>query len=327
MTTLWSERLKKNFFLNCSTKAIKTIKKYGGLDRYLLTTKDKFIKDSQFAQYLKGILLKAQKDPHFRLYHIPFTRKPRFVWKRRERSEVKGIPSIYIPPEAKRMDLSEMYYPIEYFENRLEKQKREEVEKQLEQESDPLKRDELKKQLNLDRYTNKMRKDLTALMPFRHKLIRDGLVKLRDKPTVKLNFLKTLENSENYTKLMMGEQYKHFSEDYPEVQLILQQTEEEKFRKQRGSSKLYKGYAYDFGETYEETSKKAGGAAFEPFEKKSGQKWEKPAKRMNAKMVEKLKARSLKKEKKMGQKKEERSKNKKRDETKQTALMNKKAEK
>lgn len=225
------------------------------------------------------------------------------------------------------MDLSEMYYPIEYFENRLEKQKREEVEKQLEQESDPLKRDELKKQLNLDRYTNKMRKDLTALMPFRHKLIRDGLVKLRDKPTVKLNFLKTLENSENYTKLMMGEQYKHFSEDYPEVQLILQQTEEEKFRKQRGSSKLYKGYAYDFGETYEETSKKAAGAAFEPFEKKSGQKWEKPAKRMNAKMVEKLKARSLKKEKKMGQKKEERSKNKKRDEAKQTALMNKKAEK
>jgi hypothetical protein len=299
--------MKKSFFLNCSTKAIRTIKKYGGLDRYLLTTSDKFIQDSQFAQYLKSILIKKQKDPNFRLRYIPFTRKPRFVWKKRERSEVKGIPSIYIPPEAKRMDLSEMYYPIDYFETRLEKQKRQEVEKQLEQESDPVKRDELKKQLNLERYTNKVKKDLLALMPIRQKWIRDGLVRLRERPTVKLNFLKTLENSENYTKLMLGDQYKHFSEDYPEVQLILQQTEQDKFKKQRGVGKLYKGYSYDFGETYEE-SKKSAQTAFEPFEKKAGQKWEKPAKRLNAKMIEKIKTRSDKKEKKLNQKKVEKRK-------------------
>jgi hypothetical protein len=270
-----------------------------------LKTPDKFIKDSQFAQYLKMILLKKKNDPYFNLRYIPFTQAPRFKWKKRERTEVKGIPSVYIPPEARRMDLSEMYYPVEYFETRLEKQKKAEIEKMLEQETDPIKRDELKKQLNLDRYTNKVKKDLLALMPIRHKWIRDGLVRASTRPTVKLNFLKTIENSENYTKLMLGDQYKHFSEDYPEVQLILQQTEQDKYKKTKGVGRLYKEYDYNFGETYEETKKKTG-TSFEPFEKKSGTQ-EKPKKRLNAKITEKIKERVAKKEKKLNQKKAEKS--------------------
>jgi hypothetical protein len=179
----------------------------------------------------------------------------------------------------------------------------------LEQESDPVKRDELKKQLNLDRYSNKLKKDLISLMPLRHKWIRDGLVKIKDRPTVKLNFLKSIENSENYSKLILGEQYKHFSEDYPEVQLILQQTEQDKYKKTKGLGKLYKEYNYDFGETYEDSKQVAiTSASFDPFEKKAGKKWDIPKKRMNAKMTEKLKERELGKEKKLNQKKKETAK-------------------
>jgi hypothetical protein len=307
-TKLKSQILNRNFFLNCSTKAIKTIKKYGGLDRYLLQAKQNLIKDSQIAMYIKSILLKKKSDPTFRVTYMPFNSKPKFKWKKRERSEIMGLPSIYIPAEAKRTDLSEMYYPVDYFESRLEKEKRMEVEKTLEQETDPAKRDELKKKLNLEKYTTKMKKDLLSLMPFRHKMIRDGLIRLRDRPSVKLNFLKTIENSENYTKLMLGDQYKHFSEDFPEVQLILQQTEEDKYKKTRSMGKLYKEYSYEFGETYEDSKKVSVASSFDPFSDKVGTDREKPKKRMNAKMIEKIKTRTLKKEKKMSHKKLERKK-------------------
>jgi hypothetical protein len=309
---LRSQLLKKTLYLNVSTKALKTIKLYGGLDNYLLKGKDKFIKDSQFGQYLKSILIKRKADPYFRLRYIPFSDKPRFRWKRRDRSDINHLPSIYIPPEAKRTDLSEMFYPLSHFETRNEKETRKEIEKELEQESDPLKRDELKKKLDLEKYNNKIRKDLLALMPFRHKSIRDGLMRIKDRPTTKLNFLKTLEYSENYTKFMLGEQYKHFSEDYPEVQLLLQQTDQEKIRKTKSMSKLYKEYNYEMGETYEDSKKvSTSSAIFEPFDSKSGFYREKPSLRMTSKMKDKLKTKAIAKENVIKHKKIEKSKPKK----------------
>jgi ribosomal protein L28 len=303
---LYSDLLKKTFFLNVSSKALKTIKIYGGLDNYLLKGPDKFLKDSQFGQYLKGLLQKKVSDPYFRIRYIPFTGRPSFRWKRRDRSDINGLPSIYIPPEAKRTDLSEMFYPVEHFETRIQKEARKEIERELESESDPVKRDELKKNLDLQRFNNRVRKDLLALMPVRHKYIRDGLMRIRDKTNIKLNFLKTLENSEQFTKFMLGEQYRHFSEDYPEVQLLLQETEIEKVRKTKAMSKLYKEYNYEIGEAPEDSKKITSMAGnFEPFEDKIGFYREKPAKKMNDKMKEKIKIRLTEKEKIMTHKKKE----------------------
>lgn len=302
---IYSEVLKKQFFLKLSMRALRTIKKYGGLDNYLLKSNDKLIKDSQLAQVLKKTMLKKKEDPNYIPGYLPFTRKPRFTWKKREPHEVRELPSIYIPPEAKRTDLSEMYYPVDFFETRVEKEKRKEIERKLEQESDPVKRDELRSQLDTGKYAAKVKKDMLTLMPIRHKWIRDTLVRIKERPTAKLHFLKTLEQSENYTKLMLNEQYKHFSEDYPEVQLILQQTEQDKVRKNKLLGKMYKEYVYDFGETYD-VAQKALTKGFEPFDKKQGRMWDQPEKRMNAKMEEKLKERHAKKTKKLNQKKRER---------------------
>ncbi len=298
--------LKKTFFLNVSTKALKTIRLYGGLDNYLLKGPDKFLKDSQFGQYLKGLLKKKLSDPYFHIRSIPFTSRPRFKWRRRDRSDINGLPSIYIPPEAKRTDLSEMYYSVDHFETRIQRETRKEIERELEQESDPIKRDELKKSLNLERYNDRIRKDMLALMPVRHKYIRDGLMRIRDKTNIKLNFLKTLENSEQFTRFMLGEQYRHFSEDYPEVQLLLQETEVEKMKKTKAMSKLYKEYTYEIGEAPEDSKKITSMAGnFEPFENKIGFYREKPAKKINEKMIEKIKLRHLEKEKIMTHKKKE----------------------
>lgn len=264
-----------------------------------MNSSNKLIEDSQFAKYLKEILKKKLKDKTFNIRYLPFTQKPKFQHRKREAHEVRSIPSIYIPPEAKRTDLSEMFYPQEFFETRLEKDKRLEIERKLEQETDPLKRDELKKELHPERHVRKVRNELHTLQEFRHQLIRNQLVRLKDRPTAKLHFLKSLEQSENYSKLVLNEEYKHFSEDYPEVQLILQQTEQDKFKNDKLTGKMYKEYSYEIGESYEDSTKTAEAKTFEPFENKQGKSWPTPTKRQNAKRMEGEALRKQKKSKKM----------------------------
>jgi hypothetical protein len=298
---LYSHILDKTFWLDCSTTAIRTINKYGGLDKYLLNSSNKLIQDSQFAKYLKEILKNKLKDKTFNIRYLPFTQKPKFQHKKREAHEVRNIPSIYIPPEAKRTDLSDMFYPPEFFETRAEKDKRLEIERKLEQETDPMKRDELKKELHPEKFQRKVRDELHTLQEFRHQIIRDQLVRLKDRTNAKLHFLKSIEQSENYAKLVLNEEYKHFSEDYPEVQLILQQTEQDKFKNDKLTGKMYREYSYDFGESYEDSTKTEEARTFEPFDKKQGKMWETPKKRQNAKRIEGETLRKQKKEKKMNQ--------------------------
>jgi hypothetical protein len=290
--------LNQYFYLKVSTKALKTIKKFGGLDNYLLKFNPKILETSQFGKYLKNVLIKKKKDPLYRVGYLPFTSRPRFKWKKRELYEVREMPSIYIPPEAKKTDLSEMYYPTDFFETRLEKKKIKEIEIKLESESDPIKRDELKKELNSGKFIDKVKKDMISLMPYRHQLIRDTFIRIKDRPTAKLHFIKTVESSENYTKLILGEEYKHYSEDYPEIQLILQKIEEDKIKKNKLIGKIYREYSYDFGEAYED-GQVVNAKTFNPFDDKQGKVREAPQRRINNKMTEKLNERSLKKEKEL----------------------------
>jgi hypothetical protein len=107
------------------------------------------------ALFLRNILKKRNSDETFRVNYLPFSSPPKFKWKKRQPHERAGMPSIYIPPEVKRTDISDMYYPAEYFETRVERNKRLDIEKQLENENDPVKRDELKKKLPEDKYLTK----------------------------------------------------------------------------------------------------------------------------------------------------------------------------
>ena len=59
---LRSEILDKEFHLWISTKARRCIMKAGSLDRYLLTTKPKYL-DSKFGLHLKDLIKKKMKDP------------------------------------------------------------------------------------------------------------------------------------------------------------------------------------------------------------------------------------------------------------------------
>lgn len=249
-----------------STYALKTVKKYGSLDNYLLLSNEKML-DSSFGRYLRAILKYKLENPDYMPRKIPFTSRPRFKWKRREEHEYREIPSIYLPPEARRKDNSDSYYPPEFFETRIEKEKRLDLERKLENEIDPVKKDEIKKELNLDLHINKLQEEMLSLQPHRHKIIRDTFVKYKDRTNAKLHLIQTLENSENYSKLILGERYKHYSEDYPEVQLILQQTEQDKLKKNKLFAKMYKEYNFDMGGLTQEVGK------YDPFKQQSGQEY------------------------------------------------------
>ncbi len=250
-----------------STHALRTMRKYGSLDNYILLSNESML-ESQFGRYLRSVLKHKLKNPDFSPRKLPFTSKPIFKWKRREEHEYREVPSIYLPPEARRMDNSPAYFPPEYFETRIEKEKRLELERKLENETDPVKKDELKKELNLDKHVNKLQNEMLALMPVRHKLVRDTFVKYKDRTNAKLHLLQILEKSENYSKLILGEKYKHYSEDYPEVQLILQQTEQDKMKKNKVLAKMYKEYNFELGDVTEQINK------YDPFKQKSGKEYD-----------------------------------------------------
>ena len=264
---LHSDILDKDFYINCSNKAYRTIKKYGSLDTYILQAKETLIQ-SAYGKYLKNILLYKIKNPEWEPRKLMHDQPPKFNFKRPNTHEYRDIPSIYIPPAAKRLDLSEMFYPEEHFETRNERLHREDLENQLENETDPLKREEIRKKLNIEQYMEKYQNEMITLMPDRHRLIKELLVRFKDRPAAKFRFLKTIENSENYTKKILGEKYKHFSEDFPEVQLILQKTELDKMKKNKQYGKLYKEYNYKLGGDDSTALNKED--LFEPFKEKSG---------------------------------------------------------
>ncbi len=257
----------RDFFINCSNQAYRTLKKYGGLDNYILHARESLI-GSAFARYLKAILKYKLKNREWEPRKLMYDKLPKYNFKRPKAHEYRDVPSIYIPPQAKRLDLSEMFYPEEHFETRNERIRREDLENQLENETDPLKREEIRKKLNLEQYMEKFQNEMITLMPDRHRFIQQLLIRFKDRPAAKFRFLKTLENSENYTKKILGEKYKHFSEDFPEVQLILQKTELDKMKKNRQYGKLYKEYNYKMGGDDSNNLNKED--LFDPFREKTG---------------------------------------------------------
>lgn len=266
----------------------------------------KLTADSKFATYLRALIRRKKQNPDLAIRYIPFTSKPKFRYKKKQAHEIIGIPSIYIPPEVKKTDLSDIFYPQEYFETRAEKEERLSIERELEHETDPVKRDDLRKQLNLEKYHIKVRKELLALMPIRHKMIRDTLMRGRDRPKLVLDFLKELEPSESYVKsILPPHEYKHFSDDYPEVQILLQNAEQEKAKKSKLTAKMYKEYGYGFGEVYEDITKSTEADAFDPFPGKEGKSSQLPTPRINVKFLENEKERTERKETKLNKKKVE----------------------
>ena len=102
----------------------------GSIDKYIMHSKYKFLKQSQFAMFLRKLIKKKIDDPKWVVpERLPLSFKGSERRFRKQVHELKGIPSIYIPPEAKSQDLSEMYYRDS--ETRWEKDRKQKLLKEV----------------------------------------------------------------------------------------------------------------------------------------------------------------------------------------------------
>jgi len=65
----WSDVLNCNFTVHTSTKAWKTIRKYGGFDNYILLSKPGNMQ-SLFGEYLRQIMYRTMMDPNFKVHSL-----------------------------------------------------------------------------------------------------------------------------------------------------------------------------------------------------------------------------------------------------------------
>ena len=108
--TYHSEILGKDLEIKCSTKAMKTIRKYGGLDNYILLCKESKMQ-STYGEYLREFMFRKLLDPSMPVNEV--LREPRFrvhfkkKGKRLLKFKKKINNYVWIPPSIRHTDLSE----------------------------------------------------------------------------------------------------------------------------------------------------------------------------------------------------------------------------
>ena len=125
-----------------------------------------------------------------------------------------------------------------------------EINKELEVNTDTDRRTLLRSRLSvlLKEDNTHMLEQHKYIEPSRHLDIRNEFVRLRNNFKARVKYIDILKESENKVKFYTGDQYKHYSEDYPEVQLLLQQTEIQKQKKgnKQGAYKRFERKLGDF---------------------------------------------------------------------------------
>lgn len=233
-----SSILNKKIYTYVSARALRTIKKYGGLDNYILKAPNKIINDSLFTKHLRDVLKNetinsCSEEAQYRTVQTSGIKNSTAKKRKAKYLKKQVIPSIYYPPEALKNDLSTFLYPTSKFITRLEQMEIDEISKEIEITTDYNKKNELTKKLlvlqkdDTDDHIN----DLVELQPIKNDLIRKHLKTLDI--DAKIHYLELLKESEGFTQNSLKERYVHFSDNQPEIQLMLQELEIEKQNKSK----------------------------------------------------------------------------------------------
>jgi ribosomal protein L28 len=310
---IYSVIMDKEINLNVSAKALRTIKYYGGLDNYLLQMKHENL-DSALAKALKALISnkdflemsKESKVKQIDMLHLPGIKTKIHRKKGRKQKIEEKCPSVFIPVEALRTDLSIYHYPKSKFISRLEHEEINKINKEIETTQDFSRKNELRKQLRIIQKDTEedLVEKILKIQPHRHKDIRDEFIRitthLSDNLTTKLKYIEVLQNSENLCKVILKEQYKHYSEDYPEVQLILQRTEQQKSREVEVDQLSLKTYSQTLGST---NNLEKPDNQFDSYSGKVGRKYEFELENPKGNVLRKLQQRVEISEAKRGKKK------------------------
>lgn len=235
---LHSKILNKNLYIHVSARAYRTIKLYGGLDSFIQKAPKKIINDSLFSKHLKNVLKdeninNCSKESKYRVVAASGIKNTTAKRKKAKYLKKEILPSVYYPPEALKNDLSTFKYPRSKFISRLEQLEIDEISKEIEITTDYSKKQELTKKLLVLQKdeTAEMIDDLLELQPIKNNLIRKYIKSLDI--DAKIHYLELLKISEGYIQNTLKEKYVHFSDDQPEIQLMLQELEIEKQNKSK----------------------------------------------------------------------------------------------
>ncbi|EGR30540.1 hypothetical protein IMG5_129580 [Ichthyophthirius multifiliis] len=102
---LQSDILKQKIHLRLSTKAIRCIDKYGGLDNYILLTRPKKM-DSLYGEYLRRLMMYKLQDSKFNPQYIAKSKPVSFKIQRRHLKFQKKL-DIWQPTEIRYTDLTQ----------------------------------------------------------------------------------------------------------------------------------------------------------------------------------------------------------------------------
>lgn len=258
ISPLRSKILGQKFYFRISSKARRTIKLYGGLDNYILKSRHEIIQDSKLAIYLKQLMtnkdilsMSRQSLAHnMKMISLPGERKPKRINNNSKIRRYNRVPSVFYPGILKRMDMSKYLIPPDKLISRVEKAEIDRLYDELEVTTDNNHRFDLRKKISELKKENSTEiiEQYKSFEPTRHAHIRNEFMRLKDNFKAKLKYIESLKESENVAKIALGENYKHYSEDYPEVQLMLQQTQIKKQKKIMQKADNSNRYIRDLGE-------------------------------------------------------------------------------
>ena len=102
----------------------------GSFDKFLLMSNSNQF-ESKIATFIRLLIKKKIKEPATFIPYLPYTNRTDSSKRKTPANVYRNIPSIYIPPESKVKDLSEMYYGTDYLETRQEAMRRKEIQLQV----------------------------------------------------------------------------------------------------------------------------------------------------------------------------------------------------
>lgn len=218
----YSDILQKYIRLPVTTYVMKNIIKAGSFDNYILHTKDVKM-NSKMGLFLRDLMQKKLANPDFELPYIPFQanvargkgRRPKYLL---------NLPAIYVPAHVRQtQDMTK------YHLKQADEMTRDEMATWEKVFKDPdiyynMDKEWKKKQP----YFQEVRAEILALQPVRHNLIKKYWEKNKYSPKGREWILKMAEESEEFPKYMLEEEYIYFRDAIPEINEFLDEIERQK---------------------------------------------------------------------------------------------------
>ena len=256
----YSDILEQFITLNVTTYAIKNVIKAGCFDNYILYTDHKKM-NSQMGMYLRKLMRQKLKNPDFEVPYIPFQAKVKKRARPRPRY-LRNMPGVYIPAHMKQTeDFSQWHEKLP------SEMTRDEIADFQALMKDP----------DVNRHKDKawkrkqpefisLKKELLLLQPMRHDVIRKYWNLNKNSEVGRMKILKYAEQTEEFTKYVLEEDYIYYRDAIPEIDEFLEQVEREK------QISIEKKRRTQFGEIQLRIGTKL--ADFNPFEKRAEEPFE-----------------------------------------------------